>query len=103
MTNELFVQISTLLFIILWMVISAYVLPYFKSRMSATELEQLTWFIRYAVRCAEQIYTPEEWKRKKEYVMAKAVYFVNNTLKIDISAADIDTIVEGIVNEIKRG
>lgn len=102
MTNELFIKIVLLLISIVLTMCEIYVLPYVKSRMTATELDQLNWYIQCAVRCAEQIFTSEQWKEKKEYVMKKAIDFVNDTLKIELSESDIDTIVEGIVNEIKH-
>lgn len=103
MNNEVFVKIVVLIFSILWTITTAYVLPAIRAKMTNTQLEQVRWYATMAVRCAEQIYTPEEWEQKKAYVMDRVLIFCVETLHLQIDRTDLDTIVEGIVNEVKHG
>jgi ABC-type antimicrobial peptide transport system permease subunit len=82
--------------------ITAYVVPYVKSKISANEFDTLTTYISCAVRCAEQIYTKEEKTQKKDFVIEYARNILNEKLHLDISYEELDTLVEGIVNEIKH-
>lgn len=102
MNGELLVKIVLAIISICGALVTAYVIPFIKSKISSTELNKLFEYVRIAVRCAEQIYTVEQWHEKKEYVMNYVINIVNEKLHIDLSYDQIDTIVEGIVNEVKH-
>lgn len=102
MNGELLVKIVLALISICGALVTAYVIPFIKSKISSTELNKLFEYAKIAVRCAEQIYTVEQWKEKKEYVMNYVMNIMNEKLHIDLSYDQIDTIVEGIVNEVKH-
>lgn len=102
MTTELFEQILKGIVMILSAIITAYVIPYIKSKAKAEQLEMLNYYATTAVRCAEQIYTPEQWKEKKEYVMSYLANVLNESLDMKITYDEMNAIVEGIVNEIKH-
>lgn len=102
MTNELFIKIVSALITIMCALITAYVIPYIKSKVDANKLEQFEFYAEKAVRCAEQLYTPEEWKEKKSYVMNYLAKVITDTLKINITYDEVNAIVEGLVNEIKH-
>lgn len=102
MNGELLVKIVLALISICGALVTAYVIPFIKSKISSTELNKLFEYAKIAVRCAEQIYTVEQWQEKKEYVMNYVINIMNEKLHIDLSYDQIDTIVEGIVNEVKH-
>lgn len=102
MTTELFIKLIMSLISVLGVIFTAYILPWIKSNVAQKQLEQLSYYISVAVRCAEQIYTPEQWKEKKQYVMDYILNDINSKLHINLNEKDIDIIVEGIVNEIKH-
>lgn len=102
MTGELLVQICLGIISIVGAIATAYLVPFIKSKISETQLNQFFEYVKVAVRCAEQIYSVEQWQEKKQYVMDFVIKFMNEKLIIDLSYEQIDTIVEGIVNEVKK-
>lgn len=53
------------------------------------------------MRAAEQIYEPDEWLQKKSYVRDLVSDQVIN-LGIGLDEAEIDAIIEGVVNYVKH-
>ena len=102
MNGELLVKIVLAIISICGALVTAYVIPFIKSKISSTELNKLFEYAKIAVRCAEQIYTVEQWQEKKEYVMDYVMNIMIEKLHINLSYDQIDTIVEGIVNEVKH-
>lgn len=102
MTTDLFIKLVMSLISILGVIFTAFILPWIKANLSQKQLDQLSYYVTVAVRCAEQLYEPEQWKEKKAYVTAYIMDIVNTKLKINLNAQDIDIIIEGIVNEIKH-
>lgn len=102
MTTEMFIKLVLSLASALGVIFTAYIVPLIKANISQKKLDQLSYYVAVAVRCAEQLYTPEEWKEKKQYVTDYVLDIVNSKLKINLDEKDIDIIIEGIVNEIKH-
>lgn len=102
MTNEIFLTIVKSIITILMGLISAYLIPWIKSKISQAQLDQIDKYLELAVRCANQIYTPEEWEKKKEYVMAYMLNLVNSKFTLSLSIEDIDLMIEGMVNSVKE-
>jgi len=102
MTPEVFTKIMTAIFSILGILISTYLIPYIKSKMTAQDIERLTAFAKIAVRCANQIFTPEQWEEKKQYVVDMVKEFMDKNLHITLTDEQIHTIIEGLVNEVKK-
>lgn len=102
MTNELFIKIVGAVITILVSLITAFVIPWIKTRVETDKLEKFDYYLKLAVRCANQIYTPEQWKEKKQYVTDYITKLCNDTFKLSLTAQDIDVLIEGYVNEIKR-
>mgnify|MGYP003300484709 CR=1 FL=1 len=75
---------------------------YLRQKLTDNEIEMLKKFIKVAVQCANQIYTKEEWKQKKGFVMEQACAFLNEKLNIKLTVDQIDLLIEGIVNEVKN-
>lgn len=102
MTTDLFMKLVMSLISILGVIFTAYIVPMIKANASQKQLDQLSYYVAVAVRCAEQIYTPEQWKEKKQYVTDYVLGLVNSKLHINLDEQDIDIIIEGVVNEIKH-
>lgn len=77
--------------------------PLIDSKVSQQEYAKLEELVKIAVRCAEQIFTPEEWEQKKEYVVAYVNDILGSQIKLTLSMEQIDTLIEGCVNLVKRG
>jgi len=103
MTNEHFLQIISGVITILMALVSAYVIPWLKSRIDDVQLQQINSYIELAVRCANQIYTPEQWQEKKRYVTSYITELINDKFSLTLNSVDIDTLIEGKVNEVKNG
>ena len=103
MSNELFIKIIGAVLTIAVSLITAFVIPWIKSKLNQTQLEKLDYYLNLAVRCANQIYTPEQWIEKKQYVTHYITDKVNNGLKLSLTPEDIDTLIEGAVNAVKEG
>lgn len=101
MTNELFIKIIGAIITIIAAIITSVIIPMIKAKMNKTQLEKLDYYLNLAVRCANQIFTPEQWESKKTYVTAYITDKVNNVLKLSLTAEDIDVLIEGCVNQIK--
>lgn len=102
MNSDLFVKVAMCIISLICALISAYVIPYIKTKAKAADLDKLMEFARIAVRCANQIYTPDQWLDKKNYVVNQVQAFILANLKIELSEDQIDTIIEGLVNEVKK-
>ncbi|MCQ2969884.1 MAG: phage holin family protein [Clostridium sp.] len=101
MSTDLFIKIISGAVSIAIFVITTYLIPYLKSKYTNEQLHTIENYIRTLVRCAEQIYTQEQWKEKKEFVLIKVIEFVNDVCRIDLTREQLDALIEGIVNEVK--
>lgn len=103
MTGELLIKILGALITIVIALVSAYVIPYVKTKMGETNFALLLGYIDAGVRCAEQLYTAEQWQEKKQYVLDYVKGLIDKVVHIKLSDAEIDTLIEGAVNQIKHG
>lgn len=101
MNNEMVSVIVKAVVAVLSVLITSVVIPYIKGKTGENKYNEIKYYIEYAVRCAEQIYTPEQWQEKKayvkEYIIRKA-----NEFGIDMTEEDINILIEGVVNEVKH-
>ena len=101
MNNEMVSVIVKAVVAVLSVLITSVVIPYIKGKIGENKYNEIKYYVEYAVRCAEQIYTPEQWQEKKayvkEYIIRKA-----NEFGIDMTEEDINVLIEGIVNEVKH-
>ena len=95
-------QILNAVVTVICLVITGILIPLIKAKIGQEKFNQIRQYTEIAVRSAEQLYTPEEWKEKKQYVYDYILRKVNE-LGIGLDEADIDLIVEGIVNQVKHG
>lgn len=88
--------------VLVGLVITFVVKPYIDSKVSKDKQAQLKEYIEIGVRCAEQIFSAEEAKKKKDYVLS---YCSNKIAELGtkVSAEELDVLIEAMVNQIKYG
>lgn len=101
MNNEMITVIVKAVLAILSVFITTVLVPYIKERIGNDKYNKLVEYTKYAVRCAEQLYTPEEWEKKKQYV-SQYITEKANDMGIGLNEQDIDLLIEGVVNLIKH-
>lgn len=102
MDTKVFMTIAMAIISIAGALVSAYVIPWIKTNVSAKDLETITFWVRFAVRCADQLFTPEQWEQKKQYVMS---YIIDkaSVLGLKLTEQDINILIESAVNSIHHG
>jgi len=90
--------------VLVGLIITLVIKPYIDSKVSATEQAKVENYIKIAVRCAEQIYTVDQWKEKKEYVLNYTLDLINdcNLVDVKLTTADIENLIEGMVYAVKK-
>lgn len=101
MTTELIIKLAISIFTIICTLISAFVIPWIKEQIGSDKFADLVYYTELAVRSAEQLFTPEEWAKKKEYVYTYISGLVSE-YGLKLTPADIDILIEGIVNSVKK-
>ena len=101
MNEEMVTIIIKSVLAVLSVFITTVLVPYIKERIGNDKYNKLVEYTKYAVRCAEQIYTPEEWEKKKQYV-SQYITEKANDMGIGLNEQDIDLLIEGVVNLIKH-
>lgn len=89
-------QIILAVIALLSAVITGFVIPLLKSKLTDQQLAGLQAAAKIAVYAAEQLHVPEEWAKKKEYA--------RQLLKeqgYDISTDKVDAAIEAAVKELK--
>lgn len=100
-TSDMYVKVILGIISIISALISAYVIPYLKQSKNMKEFAMLNDFIVNMVRSANQLYTPEEYKEKKQYVLELVTRYANEKTSLGFTEEQIDAIIEGIVKEVK--
>lgn len=101
MNNEMVSVIVKAVVAVLSVLITSVVIPYIKGKIGENKYNEIKYYVEYAVRCAEQIYTPEQWQEKKAYVKEYIIHKAKE-FGIDMTEEDINVLIEGIVNEVKH-
>lgn len=102
MNEKLFIEIASGVITIAVALATGLLIPYLRTKIDSVKLKELDYYISMAVRCAEQLYTPDQWKEKKEYVTQYVTDVINNLLKLKLTPEEIDALIEGAVNQIKH-
>lgn len=103
MNSNAFVNIALGLILIVGALVSTYVIPFLNAKVGEVELNKLISFAKNCVLWANQTIPEEEYKRKKREVLVKVIDFAKANLNIDITEEQIDTIIEALVIECKKG
>ena len=89
-------QIVVALIGLLSAVITTFLVPYLKSKLTEDQQKKLDAVVKIGVYAAEQIFPPEKWEEKKQYaqqIVQEAGY--------DISLESINAAIEAAVKELR--
>lgn len=96
-TIELIIKGAVLIIVA---VVTGVIVPYLKNIMGENKFNELKAWAEVFVRCAEQVFTAEEYKSKKRYVM-ECLSLKVSELGLKMEVKDIEHIVESTVNLVK--
>lgn len=86
---------------IIGLLLTGYVIPFIKEKIGAEKYEKAVEFCSVCIRSAEQVYSQEEWLLKKAYVLDLVSEYCNK-IGLGLNEAEIDALIEGLVNSIKH-
>lgn len=100
MSPEMITELTKAIVTVVIIILSAYVVPWVKSRIGEDKYNTIIEFAEIVVRSAEKMFQPEEWAQKKAY----AVNMLENKVKelgLNINEKEINAIIEGAVQAVK--
>lgn len=77
-------------------VVTSFLIPLLKSKLTAQQLDGLKAAAKIAVFAAEQLYVPEQWAEKKKYAQQ-----LLQEQGYDINTDKVDAAIESAVKELK--
>ena len=77
-------------------IITRYVIPWIKNKLTDHQYEVFNGLVRTGVYAAEQLFTSDKWKEKKQYVVD---LLKENGYNVDI--APVDALIEATVRELR--
>ena len=77
-------------------VLTGFVIPWLKTKLTDHQYDTLATLVRVGVFAAEQVFTSDRWKEKKQYVVD---LLLENGYKVDVTA--IDALIEATVRELR--
>lgn len=89
-------QIILAIITLIGAIITRYLIPWIKSKLSDNQYETFCTLIRVGVYAAEQLFTSEQWKEKKRYVVD---LLKENGYSVDSNA--VDAMIEATVRELR--
>lgn len=102
MDKEIFLMVLEVVLTLAVAVITGVVVPYIRSKIETDKLAKLDYYVKLGIRSAEQIFDGDgKGEEKKKYVVNYITEIINRNLKIDITPEELDTIIEGMVNNVK--
>jgi LL-H family phage holin len=102
MDKEIFLMVLEVVLTLAVAVITGVVVPYIRSKIETDKLSKLDYYVKLGIRSAEQIFDGDgKGEEKKKYVVNYITEIINRNLKIDITPEELDTIIEGMVNNVK--
>lgn len=89
-------QIILAVITLLGAVITGFLIPWLKNKLTDHQYDMLATLIRVGVFAAEQLFTTEQWKEKKQYVVD---LLAENGYTVDATA--VDALIEATVRELR--
>jgi len=89
-------QIILAIITLIGAIITRYLIPWIKEKTNERQFEALAMLARVGVYAAEQIFSTEQWKEKKQYVLD---FLKQNGYEIDAPA--VDALIESLVRELR--
>ena len=103
MDKEIFLMVLEVVLTLAVAIITGVVVPYIRSKIETDKLSKLDYYVKLGIRSAEQIFDGDgKGEEKKKYVVNYITEIINRNLKIDITPDELDTIIEGMVNNVKH-
>ena len=90
-------EIFKVLIMLVVVLVTTFVIPYVKSKLSAEELADFLKWVEIGVAAAEQLYESTQGPDKKKFVVE---YLLERGYTID--GADLDMAIEAAVNKLHR-
>ena len=100
MNQELVDLVVKLVLAIASVLITGYFIPWLKSKVDSTKYNDFLSLCKQCVEAANQLYTPEEWKEKKLYVLGIVANYAMDH-NVNITNDEINAIIEGFVIAVK--
>lgn len=76
--------------------LTGFVIPWLKNKLTDHQYDTLAALVRVGVFAAEQLFTSEQWKEKKQYVVD---LLKENGYSVDVTA--VDALIEATVRELR--
>ena len=77
-------------------IVARYVIPWIKNKLTDHQYDVFNGLVRVGVYAAEQLFTSEQWKEKKQYVVD---LLKENGYDVDVAA--VDALIEATVRELR--
>ena len=77
-------------------IIARYLIPWIKDKLDDRQYTVFATLVRVGVFAAEQLFTSEQWKEKKQYVVD---LLEENGYKVDVTS--VDALIEATVRELR--
>lgn len=100
MDQELIDLIVKVVVAVISVLITGYFIPWVKSIVDSTKYNDLLTMVEMCVEAANQIYTPEEWNKKKAYVLEIVCNYAKDH-RVNITMEEINALIEGFVKAVK--
>lgn len=100
MNQEIIDLVVKLVIAVVSVLITGYFIPWIKSLVDSTKYNDLLTMVEMCVEAANQIYTPEEWEKKKSYVVELVCNYAADH-KVNITMSEINALIEGFVKAVK--
>ena len=89
-------QIILAIITLIGAIITRYVIPWLKDKLDDRQYDVLATMVRVGVFAAEQLFSKEQWKEKKQYVVD---LLKENGYDVDVTA--VDALIEATVRELR--
>lgn len=89
-------QIILAIITLIFGIITRYAIPWIKNKLNDQQYDVFATLVRVGVFAAEQLFTSEQWKEKKEYVVN---LLKENGYTVDSTA--VDALIEATVRELR--
>ena len=98
MTTELIIKG---IFALLGVVITYFLIPYLREKVQDERMDKFLAYVEWAVRWAEQMYNEDQNTQKKREVLSLVSDYLDKA-HLSLSEEEIDAIIEGVVNLVKK-
>jgi len=89
-------QIILAIITLIGAIITRYLIPWIKNKLTDHQYDTLAALVRVGVFAAEQLFTSEQWKEKKQYVVD---LLQENGYAVDVTS--VDALIEATVRELR--